>query len=77
MKNPFNASRKWFHKFINLRSVYLMIKPYMRHVLDIRKVKTGNHLGVWNRLIPFTLFLMGKKDLVFEQSLLKQPSRVN
>lgn len=25
-----------------------------------------NHLGVWNRLIPFTLFLL-RKNLVFEQ----------
>lgn len=32
----------------------------------MKKVKTGDLLGVWNGLIKLTLILMGKNDSVFE-----------
>lgn len=49
----FKASRGWFDTFKKW-SVYLQIKQYIRHVLYIRKVKIGNHWGVWNGLIQLT-----------------------
>lgn len=67
MKNSFKANRGGSINFRKEVFIYKLGCTSAMYVLYIRKVETGNHLGVWDGLIQFTLILMGKIDSVFKQ----------